>query len=137
MSPTREEPLTPRQGWILYDGACGFCFRWLHFWKTVVESRGFSIKDLQSAQRDGLLRISQENLLDDVRVLTIGGRVVSGADAYLYVARRIWWAWPFYALFSAPGFNSMLGYGYRWFNRNRYRISRHCPLPRPRESKDV
>jgi predicted DCC family thiol-disulfide oxidoreductase YuxK len=120
---------SPREGWILYDGECGFCFRWVHFWKKSVERRGFAIKDLQSASADGGLQIPQENLLDDIQVLTRAGKLASGADAYLYVARRIWWAWPLYALFCLPGFNSMLWWGYRWFNRNRYRISRHCPLP--------
>ena len=119
----------PREGWILYDGSCGFCFRWLHFWKKAVERRGFAIKDLQSASADGTLRIPQANLLDDIRVLTHDGQLASGADAYLYVSRRIWWAWPFHVVFSLPGFNAMLWWGYRWFNRNRYRISRHCPMP--------
>jgi predicted DCC family thiol-disulfide oxidoreductase YuxK len=119
----------PREGWILYDGCCGFCFRWVHFWKKVVERRGFAIKDLQSASADGSLQIPQENLSDDIQVLTHTGKLESGADAYLYVSRQIWWAWPFYIIFSLPGFNSMLWWGYRWFNRNRYRISRHCPLP--------
>lgn len=119
----------PREGWILYDGGCGFCFRWVYFWKKVVEPRGFAIKDLQSASAEGILQIPQENLLDDIRVLTRSGKLESGAAAYLYVTRRIWWAWPFYAIFSLPGFNWLLWRGYRWFNRNRYRISHHCPLP--------
>jgi predicted DCC family thiol-disulfide oxidoreductase YuxK len=124
----------PREGWILYDGGCGFCFRWVHFWKKVVERRGFAIKDLQSASADGTLRIPEENLLDDIQLLTRDGKLESGADGYLYVSRRIWWAWPLYAVFSLPGFNSMIWSGYRWFNRNRYLISRHCPLPQ--ESAD-
>jgi predicted DCC family thiol-disulfide oxidoreductase YuxK len=119
----------PREGWILYDGGCGFCFRWVHFWQKVVEMRGFAIKDLQSASAGGLLQVAADKLLDDIRVLTRDGRLESGADAYLYVARRIWWAWPLYAVFSLPGFNWILWRGYKWFNRNRYRISRHCPLP--------
>jgi predicted DCC family thiol-disulfide oxidoreductase YuxK len=128
--PAHETDSTvPREGWILYDGRCGFCFRWVHFWMKVVERRGFAIKDLQSASADGSLQIPQENLLDDIQVLTRSGNLESGANAYLYVARRIWWALPFYIIFSLPGFNSMLWWGYRWFNRNRYRISRHCPLP--------
>jgi predicted DCC family thiol-disulfide oxidoreductase YuxK len=125
----RPEPALPREGWILYDGTCGFCFRWVHFWEKVVERRGFAIKDLQSASSEGGLPIPEENLLDDVQVLTRAGKLESGADAYLYVARRIWWARPFYAIFRLPGFNRILWWGYRWFNRNRYRISRHCPLP--------
>lgn len=128
--PNRElESALPREGWILYDGACGFCFRWVHFWRKILETRGFAIKDLQSASTEGLLHVSQRSLLEDIRVLTCAGEVESGADAYLYVARRIWWARPFYAIFSLPGFNWLLWRGYRWFNLNRHRISRHCPLP--------
>ena len=123
------EPVLPRAGWILYDGRCGFCFRWVHLWKKVVARRGFALKDLQSAFADGSLQVSQENLLDDILVLTRARKLESGADAYLYVARQIWWAWPFYVIFSLPGFIWILWCGYRWFNRNRYRISRHCPLP--------
>lgn len=131
MKPAVEQsqPAFPREGWILYDGQCRFCWRWVHFWKDVVGSRGLAIMDLQSASADRMLQISQENLLDDIRVLTRSGKLESGADAYLYVARRIWWAWPFYAIFSMPGFNWILWRGYKWFNRNRYRISRHCSLP--------
>lgn len=127
--PTSANP--PRGGWILYDGACGFCSRWVRLWPRVVEARGFAIKDLQSAAADGSLKVPTENLLDDIRVLTRSGELVSGADAYLYVARRIWWAWPFYAVFSLPGFNWLLWQGYRWVNRNRYRISPYCALPKP------
>ena len=121
--------MPPRAGWILYDGGCGFCFRWVHFWEKVIERRGFALKDLQSARDDGSLKIPQQNLLDDILVLSADGKLESGADAYLFVAQRIWWAWPFYAIFRFPGFNWMLWQGYRWFNRNRYRISRYCPLP--------
>jgi predicted DCC family thiol-disulfide oxidoreductase YuxK len=128
-SPSPPDFPLSREGWILYDGGCGFCFRWIHLWKKVVESKGFTIKDLQSASAEGLVQIAPHELLDDIRVLTPNGNLESGADAYLYVARRIWWARPFYLVFSLPGFNGILRRGYKWFNRNRYRISRHCPLP--------
>ncbi len=131
------KPTPPRAGWILYDGGCGFCFRWVHLWEKVVERRGFALKDLQSAWAEGSLQVPQQNLLDDIRVLTSDGKLQSGADAYLFVARRIWWAWPFYAIFSLPGFNWILWSGYRWFNRNRYRISRHCELPKRPDSDRV
>jgi predicted DCC family thiol-disulfide oxidoreductase YuxK len=124
------ESALPREGWILYDGGCGFCFRWVHFWKKVVEQRGFALKDLQSAYADGILRISKENLLNDILILTRVAKLESGANSYLFVARQIWWAWPFYAVFRLPGFNWILWRGYRWFNRNRYRVSRHCALPK-------
>jgi predicted DCC family thiol-disulfide oxidoreductase YuxK len=129
--------MPPLVGWVLYDGGCGFCFRWVHFWEKVIERRGFALKDLQSARNDGSLKIPQQKLLDDILVLSGDGKLESGADAYLFVARRIWWAWPFYAIFRLPGFNWILWQGYRWFNRNRYRISRHCPLPQQSHSRDA
>jgi len=119
---------SPRMGWILYDGRCRFCLRWVHFWERVLAKRGFALMDLQSAWKDGSLSVGKEQLLDDIRVLTIDGALISGANAYLFVMRRIWWAWPNYALFCLPGFHQIFQAGYRWFNRNRYRVSRHCPL---------
>jgi len=83
LSDHESESVLPREGWILYDGGCGFCFRWVHLWKKVVGRRGFSLKDLQSASGDGSLQISQENLLDDIRVLTRSGKLESGADEAL------------------------------------------------------
>jgi predicted DCC family thiol-disulfide oxidoreductase YuxK len=102
-------------------------------WQRVIARRGFGLKDLQAAWDQGCLQISQEAKLDDIRVLTRTGELHSSADGYLYISRRIWWAWPFYGIFRLPGFNSLLWRGYRWFNRNRYHISRYCELPRPRQ----
>ena len=119
----------PLKGWILYDGGCGFCFRWVHFWEKAVARRGFELKDLQSAEEAGILKIPAENLLDDIRVLKVDDGLECAADAYLFVAEHIWWAKPLAMLFGLPGFNWVLWHGYRWFNRNRYRASRFCPLP--------
>jgi predicted DCC family thiol-disulfide oxidoreductase YuxK len=84
LSAHESESALPREGWILYDGECGFCFRWVHLWNKVIGRRGFALKDLQSASADGSLQIPQENLLDDIRVLTRSGELESGANAYLY-----------------------------------------------------
>jgi hypothetical protein len=66
--------------------------------------------------------------------LKADGALESGANAYLYVGRQIWWARPIAMLFGLPGFNWILWNGYRWFNRNRYRVSRYCPLPEKRKT---
>jgi predicted DCC family thiol-disulfide oxidoreductase YuxK len=126
--------LRPVRGWILYDGGCGFCFRWVHFWEKVEARRGFQLKDLQSAEEEGRLKIAAENLLDDIRILKVDGGLESGANAYLFVGRQIWWAKPIAILFGLPGLNWVLRRGYRWFNRNRYRVSRYCPLPEKRRT---
>ncbi|HKV26875.1 MAG TPA: DCC1-like thiol-disulfide oxidoreductase family protein [Candidatus Acidoferrales bacterium] len=85
MTDSRQEQIStsPRAGWILYDGKCGFCYIWVHFWESVIERRGFVLKDLQSAAAEGMLQTSSDSLLDDIRVLTSHGEVKSGAHAYL------------------------------------------------------
>jgi predicted DCC family thiol-disulfide oxidoreductase YuxK len=113
----------PANGWVLYDSSCGFCSRWVGFWEKVLQRHGFAIEDLQSAFETGRLRVSEEDLLNDIRVVTQDGQFHNGADAYLFVGEKIWWAWPIQATFRLPGFNSLLWLGYRWFNRNRHRIS--------------
>src|SRR5258705_12068700 len=80
----------PLKAWILYDGGCGFCFPWVHYWEKGVARRGFEGKDLQSAEEEGIFRIPAENLLDDIRVLKVDGGVECGAAADLFVAEHIW-----------------------------------------------
>jgi len=67
-------------------------------------------------------------LLADIRLLTPAGQLISGANVYLHVARRIWWMTPFWVIFSLPGLNRLLHLGYRWFARNRYCVSGACGL---------
>jgi predicted DCC family thiol-disulfide oxidoreductase YuxK len=119
----------PERGWVFYDGACGFCSGWLKFWEPILSKHGFAIAPLQEPWVVAHFQLPLQDLLFDLRLLMSGGQNFSGADVYLQVARRIWWAWPFYALFSLPGFNPLIHTGYRWFARNRYHISHACKLP--------
>jgi predicted DCC family thiol-disulfide oxidoreductase YuxK len=122
------EVRAPARGWILYDGECGFCSRWVNFWAKTLVRRGFEPAALQEPWVAQKLQMPVDSLLADIRLLPADGQLVSGADVYLYVTRRIWWAWPFYAVFSLPGFNWLLHTGYRWFAGNRHCISHSCKL---------
>jgi predicted DCC family thiol-disulfide oxidoreductase YuxK len=117
------------RGIVLYDGQCGFCSRWVRFWAGTLERCGFTIASLDEPWVKQKLNISREELLSDIRLLTPDGQLISGANVYLFVTRKIWWAWPFYALFSLPGFNRLIHFCYRWFAQNRYHISSTCRLP--------
>jgi predicted DCC family thiol-disulfide oxidoreductase YuxK len=121
-------PFEKRAGVVLYDGQCGFCSRWVQYWAGTLERRGFDIASLDEPWVSDRIKMTREELLSDIRLLTSNGQLISGADVYLYVARRIWWAWPFYAIFSLPGFNRLIHVAYRWFARNRYHISRACRI---------
>ena len=117
-------------GWVLYDGDCTFCVRWLHLWSPVLCRRGFEIDALQADWTVEALGMTHEELLRDICLLTAAGSVYGGADVYLYLARRIWWLWPFGVLLSLPGFNALIWAGYRWFRANRHCISGRCELMR-------
>jgi predicted DCC family thiol-disulfide oxidoreductase YuxK len=119
---------TAVRGWVLYDGHCGFCSRWLEFWKPMLGRHGFATSALEEPWVSEKVKVPYDELVRDIRLLTAEGELVSGANVYLYVARRIWWAWPLYALFSLPGFNWMIHAGYRWFARNRHYVSHACGL---------
>jgi predicted DCC family thiol-disulfide oxidoreductase YuxK len=122
------EPRPPDRDVVLYDGQCGFCSRWAKYWSGTLERRGFGIASLDEPWVAEKLRIPHEELVTDIRLLATDGQLISGADVYLYVARRIWWAWPFYAIFSLPGFNRLIRAGYKWFAGNRYCVSHACKL---------
>lgn len=117
-----------RQGWILYDDACGFCSRWVRFWMETVRSRGFEIAPLQAAWVQERLAFAPEELLDDLRLLHEDGSVTRGADVYRFVMRRIWWAYPVYWLATLPVLRGVFDGTYATFKRNRYRVSRSCGL---------
>lgn len=119
------------RGWVLYDGHCGFCSRWVRFWQSTLERHGFAIAGLEEPWVAQKLTMPYEALVRDIRLLLSDGQVVSGADVYLFVARRIWWAWPFYGLFSLPGLHWLIHTGYRWFARNRHYVSHACGLRAP------
>jgi predicted DCC family thiol-disulfide oxidoreductase YuxK len=126
----------PARGWVLYDGQCGFCSTFVRRVKHVIARRGFDAAPLQMPwvrERTGL---DEATLIRDIRLLLNDGRLISGADAYLYVMWRIWWSVPAAALFSLPGFHWAFSRAYRWVATNRGRISRACGLtpPPPREA---
>ena len=129
------EAVTQPVAWVLYDGACGFCSRWVPFWKGTLEKRGIGIASLQEpwvVERLEAKGVAMENLLDDLRILVAGsGEVIPGADAYRYAFRRIWWARPLYLLSVTPGLRRLFDRGYRAFAENRYRVSKACRLDSP------
>ncbi len=134
MSTERIEPPPPAAaatsaGWVLYDEACGFCRRWVPYWEETLAKRHFGIAPLQADWVRTELRLTDEDLLADVRLLLPGGEHIAGADVYRYCMRRIWWATPIWLFTVLPLGRSIFDWGYRTFARNRYCVSAACRLP--------
>jgi predicted DCC family thiol-disulfide oxidoreductase YuxK len=117
------------KGWVLYDGDCGLCSRWVPFWESTLKKRGFRIAPLQADWVGKKFALSEQELTSDFRVLLANGERLAGAEVYRYLMRRIWWATPFYVLSVLPMFRMLFDAGYRAFADNRYWISRTCRLP--------
>lgn len=115
-------------GWILYDGSCGFCRRWMPFWENALRRRGYGIAPLQEPWVVGKLGIPSEHLLDDLRLLLADGTHLAGAEVYRHAMKRIWWAYPLYLFSILPLGRRIFDAGYRSFARNRYRVSEVCRL---------
>jgi len=121
----------PRAGWILYDGECGVCSRWVPAWGPTLARLGLGIAPLQTPWVRERLGLVPADLLSDIRLLGTDGRLVSRADVYRYVMRRIWWTYPIYVMSKLPGFSQVFDWAYRTFARHRMRISPGCDLPGP------
>ena len=115
-------------GWILYDGSCGFCRRWVPFWETALRRRGFAMAALQDDWVEDRIDLTAAELSSDQRLILIDVSLLSGAEVYRYAMCRIWWAWPVYLFSITPGLRQIFDWAYRRFAQNRHRISSACGL---------
>ena len=125
------------KGWVLYDGSCGFCNRWVPFWENTLKRRGIHIAPLQAGWVAEKIHLSQDDLVADLRLLLTTGEQMRGAEVYRYLMRRIWWAMPLYLLSILPVFRTLFDAGYRAFADNRYFMSRACHFPAIHETKST
>jgi predicted DCC family thiol-disulfide oxidoreductase YuxK len=99
------------------------------FWESTLKKRGFLIAPLQAGWVAGKFALTEQELASDFRLLLANGDKLVGADVYLYLMRRVWWAMPLYYLSILPILRKLFDAGYRAFADNRHRISRTCRLP--------
>lgn len=111
-----------RRGWVCFDRDCDTCVWLARRFRPALEKRGFGLAALQDPRVALLFRMSAEKLLQEMRVATSEGEFYGGADAVVYLARQIWWAWPVYALSEVPGMRRLFRSSYRWFADRR-----RCP----------
>ena len=124
------EPARKPAGWVLYDARCPLCSRGARRLGCVASHRGYRLTPLQRRWIQDLLSARPGEVGDEMMLLLPDGRLFGGIDAYLQLARHVWWARPLAALAWVPGVRAAAGALYRWIARNRYRISGACGLGR-------
>jgi predicted DCC family thiol-disulfide oxidoreductase YuxK len=106
------------RGWICFDRDCAVCSMLAQRFRRVFEKRGYGLAALQDPRVACLLGLAPEDLMREMRVVTEGG-VYGGADAAVYLAKQVWWAWPIYATSKLPGLGYVFRRGYRWLADHR------------------
>ena len=117
------------RGWILYDGSCGFCSKWVPFWSTTLARQGLGFAPLQADWVKARIDMPEEELLADLRLLLATGEVFSGPEVYRHVMRKARPLWPLYLLSVIPGISNLFDWSYRSFANHRYEVSAACRLP--------
>ena len=103
--------------------------------RRLFEKRGFGLVALQDPRVAPLLGLSPEELLREMRVVTADG-IYGGADAVVYLAKQVWWAWPAYLAVNLPGLRCVLRSGYCWFADHRTCTSGTCLRAQKRRRAD-
>jgi predicted DCC family thiol-disulfide oxidoreductase YuxK len=124
---------------VLYDGVCGLCNGLVQFLLSVDRQQVFDFASLQGptgkaiVQRAGGQPDEVSSFYVSANYRTPGARVITKAEAVLFVAGELGWPWKLTGVMRALP-SGWLDCLYDLVARNRYRIfGRHerCVLPPP------
>ena len=88
----------------------------------------FDFTPLQAAWAQKRLGLKPGEPLVEMKLLAADGQIYGGADALAQMARRIWWAWPLFALAQIPGVMILLRTIYQRIAANRNCFGNACQL---------
>jgi predicted DCC family thiol-disulfide oxidoreductase YuxK len=104
---------------VFYDAECEFCVNAARRFERILARRRFELVPLQVPGAAAEFGVPNDQLLAEMRLRLRDGRVFGGAAAVVEIARRIWWAWPLWALSRLPGALRPMHATYRWIARRR------------------
>jgi len=126
-----ERTIRTAQSWVLYDGECSFCTGVATRFAPMLRRHHFNLAPLQTpwVRKQLGLRIGEP--LAEMKLLADDGQIYGGADALAQIARKIWWAWPLFAMAHLPGVKSLLRAMYRRVAANRHCLNGACLIQKP------
>src|SRR5438132_1228824 len=125
---TKVKGLAEIRGWILYDGECPICRAWAARVEDMFTKRGFDFAPLQAPWVSECLGVDIATTLTEVRVVTRERKVFGGADAIVFLAQSVWWAWPLVWCAKLPGAVFLLRRLYRSVAERRHCLNGACSL---------
>jgi len=118
-------------GRVFYDGQCAICVSGARRFGPPLARRRIAVVPLQSPDACETLGIREEERLTEMRLRLADGTVFGGAEAVVEIARRLWWAWPLWALSRLPGAMRLMRTAYDWFARHRGCANGACRMAAP------
>jgi predicted DCC family thiol-disulfide oxidoreductase YuxK len=121
--PTLDE--NPGADLVIFDGQCRFCttqVRKLARWDGRDRLAFLSLHDERVAQR--CPDLTHEQLMEQMYVITPGGRRYGGAAAFRYLTRRLPRLWILAPLLHIPFTLPLWQWTYRQVARRRYRLGK-------------
>lgn len=134
---TEAFPLRDARGYLLYDGGCGFCSWWVSKIRDHLAKVGIAVAPLQSAWVADTVKLPAGELVNDIRLILSDGSILSGANVYIDLLKRIKWTRPLGIITGLPLIRSVMWAFYRLLNRNRFVVSRVCKLEPPRNETNA
>jgi predicted DCC family thiol-disulfide oxidoreductase YuxK len=113
---------------VFYDADCRFCVSAARRFERILARRRFELVPLQVPGASAQFGVPDDQLLAEMRLRLRDGRVFGGAAAVVEIARRIWWAWPLWALSRLPGAMRPMHATYRWIARRRSCANGACEI---------
>lgn len=109
---------------VIYDGHCSFCsaqVRILHRLDVTRRLAFLSLHDPMTARR--YPDLTRDRLMEQMFVVTPGGKRIAGAGAVRYLTRRIPLLWIFAPFLHIPGSMPLWRWLYSQIARRRYRLA--------------
>ena len=113
---------------VFYDADCQFCVNAARRFERVLARRRLELVPLQIPGAASKFGVPDDQLLAEMRLQLHDGTVLGGAAAVVEIARRIWWAWPLWALSRLPGAMGPMRATYRWIARRRSCTNGACDI---------
>lgn len=119
------------RGWVLYDGNCPFCTGAAARFGSLLRRHHFDLAPLQTSWARKRLGLAFDESLTEMKLMACDETVYGGAEALAQIARRIWWAWPLFALAQIPGVMIFFRVIYRGVAANRHCLNGACYIQKP------
>jgi len=121
--------------WVFYDRNCRLCRRAVWLTGCLLGRANVNFVPLQKDWVRKLFGLTQENLLEEMKLLTAERSKLGGADAVLHLAGRVFWLKPIVIILKLRWFRGWVYKIYSWVARRRYCLEGGCALPDARKER--